>query len=149
MKSKKQIILIAVAAVVVLTGGIAIYSQKGDRPSINDTSETTGEVAPKTKFTEEEKAALESQTGVTVLEDGVVEVNVGERQAEEESVTIKRSEAESLVQESMSGETEILSAGLQNQEGTTYWIVRADKGGEAYQVWIDAETGQISRSQRE
>ena len=149
MKNRKLTILVTIAAVVILAGGIAIYSQNGDKGQAKDVLNGSGKFTAEIEYTEEEKAVLESQTGVTLLEGGGIEVNVGERQAEEESVTIKREEAESLVLESMSGEADVVSAGLTNQEGVTYWIVQADKGGEAYQVWVEAETGKISRSQRQ
>lgn len=103
----------------------------------------------KREFTEEEKEYLESQPGVSVREDGVVEVNVAERKAAEETVAVTRQAAQEKALMAMSEEAEILSSGLQKETDGTYWIVRAQDSGEVYQIWISAETGDISRSMRE
>lgn len=151
MKKRQKIIPWAAVTLIVLAAAAALYLSFG-RNAIQGGRGETGKESQtevKTEFTEEEKAQLESQTGVTVREDGVVEVNVAERQEAEENVTVKRDEAQEKVLGIMSEEAKILSAGLQNEADQTYWIVRAEEGDQVYQVWINADTGEIYQSRRE
>lgn len=101
------------------------------------------------EFTEEEKERIESQTGVTVTEDGNVQVDIGEIQAEEERMTISREKAADLVIKELGDGSEVESMSVREEQDKYYWAARAIKGGEAYQVWIDAETGETFINQKE
>ncbi len=166
---KKTLALSALAAsVVMLAVGIGIYIQHGTSPlgkgvsdsqseadsGGKDTGDTssgdTGEAGEiKTEYTEEEKEAVESQTGVSVLEDGTVSVDIGSILEEEVSVKIKREETYDLVRESFGEETQIESADIREYEGTKYWAVHATKNNETYQVWINADNGEEFINQRD
>lgn len=151
---KKRILLLTAAAVLILAAGIAVYESAtgGRSPGSGETVPKDGEDAEiivKTEYTEEEKARVEAQTGVTVTEEGVMEINVGEILSEEASVKIKREEAENLVLEQLGEGAQIETSGLREYEGVKYWVVRASKGGEVRQVWLDADNGEEFINQTE
>lgn len=157
---QKRILILAVATVLILATGIAIYTQYAKSPDKNtadsanvseDKNKGSGdETTPaKTEFTEEEKERIESQTGVTVTEEGTVQVDIGAIQAEEESMPISQEEAAEIVIKELGDGSEIESMNVREEQDKYYWAVRAIKGGEAYQVWIDAETGETFINQKE
>ena len=148
MKQKKKLLLaVLIMAVVVLAGAGGYYVLQIRAPgnaegSQEDGQNTRGETAASTEITEEEKEIMESQTGVTVTEDGVMEVNIGEILAEESSVKITREQAREIALESLGEETEIGACDIREHEGVKYWVVQADKGKETYQIWLNADTGE-------
>ena len=155
MKQRKRVLLLSgVAALVALSGGAGIYtymrygsppgkeSTSGSETESGDKESASSETPSKTEFTEEEKALVESQTGVTVTDDGVMHVDLGSIMAEEESVNIKREEAYSLALESLGEGAEIESASIREYEETKYWIVRASKGDESWQIWLNTDNGE-------
>ena len=157
---QKRILLLAAAAVLILAAGIAIYMQHAKSPDKNtadsasvseDKNQGSGDEATsvKTEFTEEEKERIESQTGVTVTEEGTVQVDIGAIQEEEESMPISREEAAELVIKELGDGSEIESMNVREEQDKYYWAARAIKGGEVHQVWIDAETGEIFINQKE
>ena len=144
---KKQLLLLTAAAVLILAAGIAVYegAAGGRPPGRGETASEEGEaveIPARTEYTEEEKARMEAQTGVTVTEEGVVEI-------EEAAVKIKREEAENLVLEQLGQGAQIETSGLREYEGVKYWVIRASKGGEVRQVWLDADNGEEFINQRE
>ena len=156
LKKKKAVILIAVAAVVVLIGGIAIYRQTGNGSSSDGSENTTadGEAGDsgtdvKMEYTDEEKARIESQTGVTVTDEGTVQVDIGAIQAEEESMEVSREEAGELVLKELGEGSELISMDLRQEQENYYWAARASKEDETYQVWISADTGDTFINQKE
>ena len=140
---KKQLLLLTAAAVLILAAGIAVYegAAGGRPPGRGETASEEGEaveIPARTEYTEEEKARMEAQTGVTVTEEG-----------EEAAVKIKREEAENLVLEQLGQGAQIETSGLREYEGVKYWVIRASKGGEVRQVWLDADNGEEFINQRE
>ena len=77
-----------------------------------------------------------------MADDGVMHVDLGTIMAEEESVNIKREEAYSLALESLGEGAKIESASIQEHEETKYWVVRAIKGDESWQIWLNADNGE-------
>lgn len=158
---QKRILILGVAAVLILAAGIGIYTQYAKEISNKNMADSANvpedknqgygdEITPaKTKFTEEEKERIESQTGVTVTEEGTVQVDIGAVQAEEESMPISREEAEELVIKELGSGSEIESMSVREEQDKHYWAARAIKGGEVHQVWIDAETGETFINQKE
>lgn len=151
---KKQLLLLTAAAVLILAAGIAVYegAAGGRPPGRGETASEEGEaveIPVRTEYTEEEKARMEAQTGVTVTEEGVMEIDVGAILSEEAAVKIKREEAENLVLEQLGQGAQIETSGLREYEGVKYWVVRASKGGEVRQVWLDADNGEEFINQRE
>ena len=119
------------------------YDIVGNEEDISEeVREVASEAPAKTELTEEEKEQLEAQTGVTVTENGVMEVNIGEILAEESSVAITRDQAREIALESLGEETEIGACDIREHEGVKYWVVQADKGKETYQIWLNADTGE-------
>lgn len=162
LKSKKIVILIVAAVIVLLIGGIAIYHQSSSRNPSTDTTENTSDggtrdstensgkqTSAKTEYTEEEKALIESQTGVTVTDKGIVQVDIGAIQEEEESMAISRKKAEELVINELGEGAELISMDLRHEQENYYWATRASKGDETYQIWISAETGETFINQKE
>lgn len=143
---KKALFLSTLTAALVAGAGIYMYTQYDIVGNEEDISEEVREVASeapaKTELTEEEKEQLEAQTGVTVTENGVMEVNIGEILAEESSVAITRDQAREIALESLGEETEIGACDIREHEGVKYWVVQADKGKETYQIWLNADTGE-------
>lgn len=146
---KKALLLPAfVIVLVVLAAGMGIYTYTQYAP-VGDEEEVpggggelvSGEPST-TEFTEEEKERMESQTGVTVTEDGVMEVDIGEILAEESSVTITRDQAREMALGSLGEEAGIGACDIREYEGVKYWVVQADKGKETYQIWLNADTGE-------
>lgn len=148
---KKTWLLLGLAAALAAGTGIYTYTQYssgGGEEGVHDngtapggSGDTSG--APvKTEFTEEEKKNMESQTGVTVTEDGVMEVNIGEILAEESSVKITRDQAREIALQSLGKEAEIGTCDIREHEGVKYWVVQVYKGKEIYQIWLNADTGE-------
>lgn len=100
-------------------------------------------------LTEEDRTRIESQTGVTVTEDGSVQIDVEVVQAEEESMPVSRQEAEALIIKELGDGAEITSMSVRKEQDRYCWAASAVKGGDAYQVWIDAETGETFLKQKE
>lgn len=153
-KRQKSILILSMLILIILVTGIGIYlrysgKDTSDKNTVESTVNKDAETAAKTEFTDEEKQRIESQTGVTVTEDGTVQVDIGEIQAEEESMTISREEATELVKKEAGDSTEVESMSVRKEQDKYYWAARAIKGGEAYQVWIDAETGETFINQKE
>lgn len=162
MKRRKKTLALSVLAVAVLAAGIGIYTRYGiglpyKGPS-GSGEEDVGSVSGggtggpgeiRTEYTEEEKALLESQTGVTVDESGTMNVDVGAILAAEEEAAVSRAEAGELADAELGGDSEITDIRLQKQNEARYWIVRANKGGSVYQVWVEADTGDIFINQKE
>lgn len=152
--------LIAVMAIIVLAGGIAMYSHNEKKSSTGNTAEIkegavdngdvlTEAMPSKTEFTEEEKERMESQTGVTITDEGVMQIDLEEILAEESSVTVSREEAKQLVSERLGEGTEIGAVDIREYQGVKYWAVHASKGGEAYQIWLNTDTGEEFINQTE
>lgn len=161
---RKQILILTAAVAVILAAGIAVYertggrgsgeatSREGDQESVGDNSaygQDDPDIPVKTEYTEEEKGVLESQTGVTVQDDGTVAVDLGQISGEEASMPVSKEAACELVETSVGEKTEVTSISLRKHDGKNYWAAYALKGGEAYQVWIDAETGSEFLKQKE
>lgn len=155
MKQRKRVLLLSgMAALIVLAAGAGIYtymrygsppgkeSTSGSEIESGDKESVSSETPSKTEYTEEEKALVESQTGVTVADDGVIHVDLETIMAEEESVNIKREEAYSLALESLGEGAKIESASIREHEETKYWVVRAIKGDESWQIWLNADNGE-------
>ena len=152
LRNRKRLLILSAAAIVVITmsgAGIWIYMDRASWEQASDadrrgenTKEAKTDSPSKTEYTEEEKALVESQTGVTVTDDGVMHVDLGSIMAEEESVNIKREEAYSLALESLGEGAEIESASIREYEETKYWIVRASKGDESWQIWLNTDNGE-------
>lgn len=147
MKQRRKTLVLSL--LVALAVGIAVYRQNTNDPPGGNTSDSETEITPKTEYTEEEKAFVESQTGVTVREDGTMNIDIGEILAEEGSVTINREDAQNRALESAGEGSEIVSADLRPYEGEQYWVVRTAKGEEVYQIWLNAETGEELINQKE
>lgn len=151
MKKRQKIIPWAAVTLIVLAAAAALYLSFG-RNAIQGGRGETGKESQtevKTEFTEEEKAQLESQTGVTVNDEGAIEIDIGAVMEEEASVAISRDEAESRVLEQLGEGAQIESAGLREYEGEQYWVIRASKGGEVRQIWLNAENGEELVNQEE
>ena len=153
-KRQKSILILSMLILIILVTGIGIYlrysgKDTSDKNTVESTVNKDAETAAKTEFTDEEKQRIESQTGVTVTEDGTVQVDIGEIQVEEESMKISREEATELVIKEAGDGTEVESMSVRKEQDKYYWAARAIKGGEAYQVWIDAETGETFINQKE
>ena len=161
-KRRKQVLLIAL--LVLLIGGAAgaIYifsigqSEEGESKTFtsregkkSDVVESSSDIPIKIEYTEEEKARVEDQIGVTVTETGTMEIDVGAILSEEASVKIKREEAENMVLEQLGGDAQIETTGLREYEGVKYWAVRASKGGEVCQIWLNADNGEEFINQTE
>lgn len=161
-KRRKQVLSIALLVLVI--GGVAgifyIFpigqSEEGQSKTltsreeeVSDIEESSSDIPIKTEYTEEEKARVEAQIGVTVTEEGAMEIDVGAILSEEASVKIKREEAENLVLERLGEGAQIETAGLREYEGVKYWVVRAGKGGEVCQVWLNADNGEEFINQTE
>ena len=79
---KKQLLLLTAAAVLILAAGIAVYegAAGGRPPGRGETASEEGEaveIPVRTEYTEEEKARMAAQTGVTETEEGGVEIAGG------------------------------------------------------------------------
>lgn len=161
-RRRKQVLLIAL--LVLLIGGAAgaIYifpigqSEEGESKTFtsregkkSDVVESSSDIPIKTEYTEEEKARVEDQIGVTVTETGTMEIDVGAILSEEASVKIKREEAENMVLEQLGADAQIETTGLREYEGVKYWAVRASKGGEVCQIWLNADNGEEFINQTE
>lgn len=105
-------------------------------------------VGGRAEYTEEEENLLESQIGVNVDENKIMNVDVGAILAAEAEVAVSRAEAEALADEELGGAVEVVGTRLREEDGTGYWEVRAIKGGDVYQVWIEANTGGIFINQK-
>ena len=159
MKHRKKLLILSAAAIVVIAmagAGVWIYMDRAPGGQAPDESgmeegakEAETDIPSKTEYTEEEKALVESQTGVTVTDDGVMHVDIGSIMAEEESVNIKREEAYSLALESLGEGAEIESASIREYEETKYWVVRATKGEESWQIWLNADNGEEFINQKD
>ena len=153
-KRQKSILILSMPILIILVAGIGIYlrysgKDTSDKNTVENTINGDATIAAKTEFTDEEKQRIESQTGVTVTEDGTVQVDIGEIQVEEESMKISREEATELVIKEAGDGTEVESMSVRKEQDKYYWAARAIKGGEAYQVWIDPETGETFINQKE
>ncbi len=154
-KRQKNILILSALILIILAAGIGIYFRYSggkdtpDKNTVESTVNVDAATVAKTEFTDEEKERVESQTGVTVTEDGTVQVDIGEIQAEEESMTISREEATELVIKEVGDGAEVESMSVREEQDKYYWTARAIKGGEAYQVWIDSETGETFINQKE
>lgn len=137
------------SAAVVLISAIVVYERTGGQGSGEKIPKDDPDIPVKTEYTEEEKEVLESQTGVTVQDDGTVAVDLGQISKEEESMPVSREKACELVETSVGETTEVASISLRRYNEKNYWAAYALKGGEAYQVWIDAETGKEFLKQKE
>lgn len=155
---KKTLILSAFAVVLIALAGAGVWIYTGQSPGrqadggggdADSGTDTRENIPPKTEYTDDEKERLESQTGVTVQEDGTVAVDIGEILAEEESVTITREQACSMAQESLGEGTQIKSAGIREYEGIKYWAVQAEKEDGSYQIWLNADTGEEFINQKD
>ena len=152
---KRRNILVAICIIVILalTAGFWIR-EKGKSVPENHHSEQTNEkskadnserseqanASKKKEYTEEEKARIEEQT---------VEVNIGEILEEEESAAVSREEAEKKILKEAGKGYEIERLGLEKYQDNMYWAARVVKGGEARQIWIDAEAGETFLNQKE
>lgn len=148
---KKAWLALGLVAALAVGAGIYTYTQYGTgtgEEGVYDSGTAPGGsggisgTPVKTEFTEEEKEIMESQTGVTVTEDGVMEVNIGEILAEESSVKITRDQAGDIAMESLGEGSEIGACDIREHEGVKYWVVQVDKGKETYQIWLNADTGE-------
>lgn len=161
---KRRNILTAICIIVILalTAGFWIrekgksvpenyHSEQTNEKSKADNSERSEQAnaSKKKEYTEEEKARIEEQTGVTVQNDGTVEVNIGEILEEEESAAVSREEAEKKILKEAGKGYEIERLGLEKYQDNMYWAARVVKGGEARQIWIDAEAGETFLNQKE
>lgn len=84
---KKKKIVICIVAVILVTGAAAgmyleMKSHTGNVVSEHVGSEPEAEMEPTHELTEEEIAILESQEGVTVSEDGTMEIDVSSNMPE-------------------------------------------------------------------
>lgn len=145
----RKFLLLAGVLVTVVIIGIILYRIGADSGGAGQTAQEQTQVKPKTEFTEEEKARVEAQTGVSINDEGIMEIDVGAILSEEASVKIKREEAENLVLERLGEGAQIETAGLREYEGVRYWVVRAGKGGEVRQVWLNADDGEEFINQKE
>lgn len=154
LKRQKNILIVSALILIILAAGIGIYFRYSgkdtpDKNTVENTVNGDATTAAKTEFTDEEKERVESQTGVTVTEDGTVQVDIGEIQEKEDSMTISREEATELVIKEVGDGAEVESMSVREEQDKYYWTARAIKGGKAYQVWIDSETGETFINQKE
>ena len=173
MKHQKKVWLLPglVVALAALAAGTGIYTYtqygpEGGEEGLEDSvgapgntedsqddgrsaGEENGEAAASAEITEKEKQQLESQTGVTITDEGVMQIDLEEILAEESSVTVSREEAKQLVFERLGGGTEIGAVDIREYQGVKYWAVHASKGGEAYQIWLNTDTGEEFINQTE
>lgn len=151
-KKKNKILIFAAVFIAAVVTGAVLYSQmtdSGGGKTADQSGQEQSTVEPKTEFTEEEKERIESQTGVTVTEEGTVQIDIGAVQAEEESMPVSREEAAQSVISELGEGAEVVSMSVREEQEHHYWAVKATKGDEAYQVWIDAETGDTFLKQEE
>ena len=130
------------------TGG-TIASEREQAGNSENLKEIPSDIPLKTEYTEEEKARVETQTGVSVTDEGTMEIDVGAILSEEASVKIKREEAENMVLEQLGGDAQIETPGIREDDGVKYWSVRASKGGEVCQIWLNADNGEEFINQTE
>ena len=76
-------------------------------------------------------------------------LGIGEILEEEESAAVSREEAEKKILKEAGKGYEIERLGLEKYQDNMYWAARVVKGGEARQIWIDAEAGETFLNQKE
>lgn len=148
--SQKRILFLTVALVLILIVVIFLVWKAASVRETHDADDADPEQSvTKTEYSREEKALMESQTGVTVDDKGTVEVDIGAVLAEEASVPVSRGQAEEKALSEAGEGFQIETLGLEKYKERNYWVAGVSKEDEARQIWIDAETGEVFIDQKE
>lgn len=107
-----------------------------------DTTASVPQTFAKTQYTEQEKNYLEQQVGVSINEEGTMEIDVGAVLQKQQEFPVTRQQAENHMLQALGGQADSISASLRTYEGKTYWAVQAEKDGQSHYIWLDAETGE-------
>lgn len=101
-------------------------------------------------ISETEKERIESQPGVKVTGENEIEVDLEEITKIEDEQEIKKEEAQKKVTDELGEGSQIKTTELKKNEDKYYWIIYAQtKGGDLYQIWVDAQKGEIFLKQKE